>query len=47
MSIGNDLVPETKMILAGCGEAFFRKATYGHQRDLLNADELRLYDALS
>jgi aryl sulfotransferase len=42
---GEELVPQTKMILRGGSDSFFHKGTNGRWRDVLAADELRLYDA--
>lgn len=38
-------MPQTKMILRGGSGSFFHQGTNGRWRDLLSADELRLYDA--
>jgi aryl sulfotransferase len=42
---GEELMPQTKMILSGGSDSFFYKGTNGRWRDLLSVDELRLYDA--
>ena len=42
---GDELMPHLKMILKGAGNSFFHKGTNGRWRDILSADELRLYDA--
>jgi len=41
---GEELMPQAKMILSGGSDSFFHKGTNGRWRDLLDADELRLYD---
>jgi len=42
---GGDLMPQTKMILKGGPDSFFHKGTNGRWRDILDEDELKLYDA--
>jgi aryl sulfotransferase len=42
---GEELMPQLKMILTGGGDSFFHKGTNGRWREVLSADELRLYDA--
>ena len=41
---GDELMPQLKMIVKGGGDSFFHKGTNGRWRDILSADELRLYD---
>ena len=41
---GDELMPQPKMIVKGGGDSFFHKGTNGRWRDILSADELRLYD---
>jgi len=42
---GDELMPQAKMILRGGSDSFFYKGTNGRWRDVLGAEELRLYDA--
>jgi aryl sulfotransferase len=42
---GDELMPQTKMILNGGSSSFFHKGTNGRWRDVLSTEELRLYDA--
>jgi aryl sulfotransferase len=42
---GGELMPHTKMILKGGSDSFFHKGTNGRWREVLSADELKLYDA--
>ena len=42
---GDELMPLMKLLLKGGTEAFFHKGTNGRWRDILSADELKLYDA--
>jgi aryl sulfotransferase len=42
---GEELMPQTRMILKGGFDTFFHKGTNGRWRDVLSADELKLYDA--
>ncbi len=41
---GEELMPQVKMILKGGGDSFFYKGTNGRWREILSAEELRLYD---
>lgn len=42
---GDELMPQTKMILQGGSDSFFHKGTNGRWRDVLSTNELRLYEA--
>jgi aryl sulfotransferase len=44
-SHGDELLPLMKMMLKGGADAFFHKGTNGRWREVLSADELKLYDA--
>jgi len=42
---GDELMPMMKMLLKGGADSFFHKGTNGRWREVLSADELKLYDA--
>jgi aryl sulfotransferase len=42
---GDELMPQTRLILKGGADTFFHKGTNGRWRDTLTVDELKLYDA--
>jgi aryl sulfotransferase len=42
---GDELLPMMKMLLKGGSDSFFHKGTNGRWREVLSADELKLYDA--
>jgi aryl sulfotransferase len=44
-SRGAELMPQTQMGLKGGADSFFHKGTNGRWREVLSADELKLYDA--
>ena len=42
---GDELLPMMKMLLKGGSDSFFHKGTNGRWREVLSADELKLYEA--